>query len=494
MSEQNEERQPLLTNHFSSTSYPTLDPEHDSISSKTPELNNWVEADTIPETATIGRNLTWTSAYMLTISRIVGSGIFATPGSIYQSVGSVGLVLVIWIVGAAMSFCGLAISLELVCMLPRSGGDKVYLEYIYRRPKFLASTIVAMQAVLLGVTASNCIVFGQYVLFAFKVEPTAFTQRILAVGLLTVTTILHGCLLKTGIWIQNTLGWVKIGLMAFMAILGVAAVLRPDSVQRSTKHSLSWESLFKDSNWEWVTLSTALFKVYYSFDGFSNVNNVMNEVKDPVKTLKSMAPAALLTVTIFYLMLNVAYFIVVPLEEIKSSGQLIAGLFFEKIFGKGVAATLLPILVATCAAGNVMVATFSKARVNQEVARQGFLPFANYLASSRPFNAPLGGLIVHYIPSVLVIVLPPHKDVYAFLLDVEGYPGAIFAVALALGTLWLRKSRPDLKRPFRAWGLAIWLRLLMSICLIVAPFIPPKNGRSDVKFWYGTYAVVGGGL
>ena len=136
----------------------------------------------------------------------------------------------------------------------------------------------------------------------------------------------------------------------------------------------------------------------------------------------------------------------------------------------------------------------SQARLNQEIARQGFLPFAKYLSSSYPFNAPLGGLIVHYIPSILVVTLPPQKDVYAFILDVEGYPAQFFAMAICIGTLWLRKSRPDLKRPFKAWKAAVWLRIALSTCLIVAPFVPPKDGKGDVGFWYATYAVVGGGL
>lgn len=120
-----------------------------------------VETNTLPQTATVGRNLTWISAYMLTIHRMIGSGIFATPGNIYKSVGSVGLALTVWIVGTLVAACGLAISLELGCMLPRSGGTKVYLEFMYRRPRFLASTMVAIQVVVLGSTARNCIVFGE---------------------------------------------------------------------------------------------------------------------------------------------------------------------------------------------------------------------------------------------------------------------------------------------------------------------------------------------
>lgn len=357
-----DEEDPLLDHEpFSTTSTEQSQPEPNLLGGhiKPVSSDRSIELEILPETATVGRNLTWTSAYMLTVSRIVGSGIFATPGNIYKSVGSIGLALSIWIVGVAIAACGLAVSMELGCMLPRSGGHKVYLEFMYRRPRFLASTLVAVQAVVLGFTASNCIVFGEYVLVALHMDVTAFGQRTLAVGLLTAITIVHGCFLKTGIWVQNALAWVKIGLMGFIAILGIVALFLPRTSSKENAERLSLPRLFEGSNWDLVALSTAIFKVSYSFAGYDNVNNVLNEVKNPIRTLKTMAPAALLTVAVFYLMINVAYFIVVPLEEINHSGELIAALFFEKILGAGVGSTVLSVLVAVSAAGNVMVVTFA---------------------------------------------------------------------------------------------------------------------------------------
>lgn len=367
--------EPLLS---SSTSYRQYETAHTQSSSRDaeslpvleippsalrhPEVHRSVEYDTQPEDVTFGRNVSWMSAYILIISRVVGSGIFATPGVIFKSVGSVGLSLILWVVGSGIAACGLAISLELGCMLPRSGGEKVYLEFMYRRPRFLASTIVAVQAVLLGFTASNAIVFGQYTLFALHIEPTAFSQRLLAVGMLTVITFIHGCFLKTGILIQNALGWVKILVMGSMVFAGLATFLfhtAPPSNSAPTVNLLSWDEIWRDSNWRWGVVSTAIFKVSYSYAGLGNVNNVMNEVKDPVRTLKTVGPAALLTICIFYLLLNLAYFMVMPLDEIRESGELIAALFFQKLFGESVGRTILPLLIAISAFGNVMVVTFT---------------------------------------------------------------------------------------------------------------------------------------
>lgn len=327
-----------------------------------------VEDEVIPETAVLGRNLGWSSAYILIISRVIGSGIFATPGAIVRSVGSIGLSLVLWVAGALFAWFGLAITLEYGCMLPRSGGDKVYLEFTYRRPRYLATTLIAVQSVMLGFTASNCIVFAEYVLFARGKESTLFEMKLLAVGLLASICTMHACFLKTGIWIQNFLGWIKIALVVLMIFTSLFAVFfRPREDARMLPHqtqpSFHSQGIWEGSVWNWGIVSTAFFKVWYSFQGLQNVNNVLNEVKNPVKTLKSAASAALLSACVLYLLINVAYFLVVPLDEIKSSGELIAGLFFERIFGARTGRVLLPLAVATSAAGNVMVVTFSHVRV-----------------------------------------------------------------------------------------------------------------------------------
>lgn len=82
----------------------------------------------------------------------MGTGIFSTPSSITGSVGSVGAALLLWVLGLALSFAGLCVWLELGCMFPRSGGEKVYLEAAYQRPRLLATIVFSTQAILLGFT------------------------------------------------------------------------------------------------------------------------------------------------------------------------------------------------------------------------------------------------------------------------------------------------------------------------------------------------------
>lgn len=131
--------------------------------------------------------------------------------------------------------------------------------------------------------------------------------------------------------------------------------------------------------------------------------------------------------------------------------------------------------------------------MNQEIARQGILPYSHLLSSSRPFNSPLGGLMLHFVPSFLVITLPP-RNVYSFTLEVEGWPGQFFALATAIGLIWLRWKRPELKRPFKAFLPAVWLRALLSIALISAPLIPKAGVTWKRHLETTAYAFVGLGL
>ena len=86
----------------------------------------------------------------------------------------------------------------------------------------------------------------------------------------------------------------------------------------------------------------------------------------------------------------------------------------------------------------------------------------------------MGALIVHYVMSALVICLPA-GNVYSLILNVEGYPAQLFALASSFGLIWLRFKRPDLRRPYKAWLSAVGIRSALSIALLIAPFMPRKD-------------------
>lgn len=94
------------------------------------------------------------SASFLIFNRMVGTGIFATPSGILALSGSVGLALFLWVAGSIIAAAGMAVYLEFGTGIPKNGGEKNYLEYVFKRPRFLATGLYTGYVVLLGRSAS----------------------------------------------------------------------------------------------------------------------------------------------------------------------------------------------------------------------------------------------------------------------------------------------------------------------------------------------------
>ena len=85
------------------------------------------------------RQIGLVSAIFLIFNRMIGTGIFATPSSIVASCGSIGLALFIWVAGLIIAAAGMAVYLEFGTALPRNGGEKNYLEHVFKKPRFLVT-------------------------------------------------------------------------------------------------------------------------------------------------------------------------------------------------------------------------------------------------------------------------------------------------------------------------------------------------------------------
>ncbi|KAL3481103.1 amino acid/polyamine transporter I [Aspergillus californicus] len=436
----------------------------------------------------LGRHLGVFSTIFLIVGRIIGTGIFSTPSSITSSAGSVGAALLLWVLGLLLAGSGLCVWLELGCMIPRSGGEKVYLEAVYRRPKLLITVIFAVQAVALGFTASGCIVFASNMALAAGKTASDWEERGIAIAVISCITLIHVFLPQWGIRGMNAIGVLKIVLLLFIVITGwVILSGRVSSVQDPYA---SFHNAFEGSATSSNLYATALFKVLNSFAGWSNAAYVLNEIRNPVKTLKIAAPAGLGICGILYVLANVAYYAAATPEEISNSGTTVASFFMGKVFGSA-AQQALSVLVAISAFGNVMTVTFAQSRVNQELAKEGVIPFPKFWASSWPFGSPSAGLLLHFIPSFIVIVAIPFGDAYDFIIDVEGYPGSIINFLVVAGLFYLRWSEPNLPRPFKVWWPVAIFFMAGQAFQVVAPFIRPPGGKGDTSLPYWLYPIVG---
>jgi amino acid transporter len=166
------------------------------------------------------------SAVFLIFNRMVGTGIFATPSEILSLSGSVGLSLMMWVCGMLIAFAGMFVYMEFGTGIPRNGGEKNYLEYVFRRPRFLVTGMYAAYVVLLGWAGSNSVIFGEYILNAANVEVNRWNQRGVGLACITSAFLIHGLALNWGLRLQNFLGIVKLLILILIIICGFVSIVR----------------------------------------------------------------------------------------------------------------------------------------------------------------------------------------------------------------------------------------------------------------------------
>ncbi|KAL6306037.1 amino acid transporter [Sparassis latifolia] len=427
-----------------------------------------------------------TSTAFLIFNRIIGTSIFATPSVILRASGSVGLLLVMWVLGAILAMCGTAVFIELGTGLPKNGGEKNYLEFIYRRPRFLVTCVYAMYAVFIGWETTSSVIFGEYGLHALNpsVSPAPAATRLAGVLCISLALVLHGTHPSWGIHVSNVLGVFKLLVLVVIIASGLAVLARVPGFELSDPpRNFEWDHMWEGTLTGGVSaFVTGLFTVVWSFTGYSNANYALSEIRDPVRTMKIAAPCAIIVTSVAYFLVNIAYFAVVDKKEVLGSGRIVAALFFGKIWGVR-AESALSAIVSMSALANVLAVLFTHGRVIQELGREGILPFSSFFASNKPFDAPLAGLFAQWFITCLLVVTVPPGDAYLFMLNMIAYPFALINAFVSAGLLFLHSpwkfsvhERYHWDPPFRTPTPVVLLFFLSNVFLVCAPLVPPAPG------------------
>lgn len=326
--------------------------------------------------------------------------------------GSVGLLLFMWVAGMLIALAGTAVFMEFGTAIPKNGGEKNYLEYVWRKPKFLTTGLYTGYVILLGWASGNSVVFGEYILHAANVEVDRWNQRGIGLACLTFAFLIHGLALKWGLRLQNLLGSIKIFIILIMVFSGWAALAGRVKLDKKPDN---FTNAFEGTTGSAYGVVTALYNVIWSYVGYSNANYALSETKNPVRTLKIAAPLAVGVIGVLYMLVNISYFAAVPKEEMLAAKRLVAASLFRNVMGP-TAERALSVFVALSALGNVLSVIFSQGRLVQELGREGILPFSKFWASNRPLNAPFPGLLWHWLICAITILAPPPGDAYNFIL------------------------------------------------------------------------------
>ncbi|KAI8659820.1 hypothetical protein NCS56_01200000 [Fusarium sp. Ph1] len=447
----------------------------------------------------LGYNVGWVTVIFLNVNMMIGTGIFSTPASILNRTGSVGLALIYWVIGFVMAAAGICVYLELAGYFPnRSGSEVVYLEQQYPRPKHFFPITFAVQSVLLNFGSSNAIVLARYAWRMTFKEPTEWQVRGVAIAAYSLAIIFAVANNKWSLWASNFIGALKLLTLLFISITGL--VVLGGHVKSIPNPTANFHNAFEGATPNGNDLASALVSIVFSYAGYSNAFNVVNEIKNPIPTLKKSTSVALLVVVVLYIFCNIAYFAVVPKDEFKEASEIAASIFFTKLFGESrAAANVLNFMVLLSAFGNLLAVLIGNSRMIREIGRQGVLPFTEFWVSTKPFGTPLGPCLLNFAVTIIMIIAPPAGDAFAFVVSLQTYPSALFNFAMAIGVFVLRRRR---KRSglgygeFKAWDVMVIFWTVVQVFVLAMPWWPPKGGpyAGDVSFWYATYCVVGIGI
>jgi basic amino acid/polyamine antiporter, APA family len=368
----------------------------------------------------------------VTIGNTIGAGILRTPGVIAGQLHTVWPYLAVWVVGALYAALGANALAELATLVPRSGGQYVF---VRRGLGDYAGFVVGWSDWIstCGTTAAVAIVIGEYAVTLF---PGMRREQVIALVVVGVFTLIQWLGIRSGSAVQNLTSIVKaLSLLVFIAAcfwFGTRDPIAP------TAFSLVGEtSLF-------VAFILALQSVIYTYDGWSAAIYFTEEVKDHGRNIPRAMLSGVVTVTIIYVLLNLAFLAVVSLPTIAGT-NFAAGVVVDRLFGttgQHLLRGLVILILLSAVSANVLMAP----RVVYAMAKDGL-----FWRGAREVNrggTPDVALLISSLIAAAFIVSGRVEDVIAML--------AFFFVAnytLSFATLFvLRRREPDAPRPYRAWG------------------------------------------
>ncbi len=374
-------------------------------------------------------------ACLLVIGSIIGSGIFLTPSNIARTVHRVDWLLLVWVAGGILSFCGALTYAELGAALPRAGGIYVYLREAYGPlPAFLYGWC-AFFVTQSGSIATLAAAFSIYL--GYLIPISHLKAKVFSAILIAVLTFLNCLGVRLGAWVQNILTLIKIG-----SLLGISLVLFY-SARGSLHH------FHPDQNhaapFSLSAFGIAMIAVLWAYEGWHLLTYTAGEVKNPQKNITRGLIFGTSAVIILYLTVNLAYLYVLPFDRIAGSSRVASDSMEAAIGPWGGTLIALAILISVCGALNSNV--LAGPRVYFAMARQKL--FFTQLARVHPrFQVPVVSILTQGAWAIFLTLVGSFDRLFSYVIFVAWGFYALGGAAV----LVLRWKRPELHRPYKTWG------------------------------------------
>ena len=450
------------------------------------------------------------SATAIVMGSMIGSGIFIVSADMSRTLGSPALLIAAWLVTAAMTIIGALSYGELAAMMPKAGGQYVYLReslgplwgFLYGWTLFLVIQTGTIAAVGVG--------FGKFLgVFVPGVSTKTWiwhvgsgniglnTANLVAIAVITLLTFTNTLGVKLGAAVQNVFTSAKIIALAAVVLVGVLA---KNAVAMAANFGTGWHNFWAGSALTALhpvqvgaSGPTALVGVLtvvavvqvgslFSADAWNNVTFTAGEIRNPKRNLPLSLALGTGVVLLLYVLCNFVYLSALPLAGDPSAATLagrgiqyaaedrVATAVMEAVFG-GIGAKLMAgaILISTFGCVNGML--LAGARVYYAMSRDGLF-FKGVGKLSPKSNTPVNSLWVQWAWTCLLCL----SGSYGQLLDYVVFAVLVFYILTIAGLFVLRRTRPNAARPYKAFGYpvlpAVYIAMAAWICVVLLRYKP----------------------
>ncbi len=401
----------------------------------------------------------------VTVGGTIGTGILRKPGPIAAVIGDPVMIMLVWVAVSIYAFLGVLCAIELGVSMPEAGSW-----YVYARRAF-GKFFGFFTGISNWLGTVSALAFGAYtvseymVLLAPAMEPYI---RLLAIGLLVILILFHLTGTRSAGKSQEIMSFLKaLGLMAFVLVCFTFGGNVDYEALALTAEKVERPALF-------LGVITALQAIFYTFDGWHTASYFSEENVDPVKSLPRSMIYGILVIIAIYLLVNAAILYVIPVDILAGS-KLAASDAIRYIFGDG-SARVVTFFLMISILGLMNAQVMFSPRVIFSMSRDGLFPrFAQRVNAS---GVPSLGMAFTVSLSVLLILMG--KEVAGILSDIAVFFFVISYISGFSSLIRLRRTEPELARPFKVPGYPFvpYLLVVCSVLFLIGAVI--QDQRSSV--------------
>jgi APA family basic amino acid/polyamine antiporter len=430
-------------------------------------------------------------ATMIVAGSMIGSGIFIVSADITRNVGSAGWLVAVWLLTGFMTLTAALSYGELSAMFPKAGGQYVYLKESYNPLLGFLYGWSFFSVIQTGTIAAVGVAFSKFAGYFFpSLEMTdanilmqvgflkIYPAQILSIATIILLTYINTKGVQGGKMIQSTFTITK--LASLFGLIGFGFLLASKASIWNANWANAWEmkTIASDNSTAPIfgvailgAIAASMVGSIFSSDAWNNVTFIAGEIKNPKRNIGLSLFLGTLIVTVIYISANLMYLSVLPLNEIANApADRVAVAASNVIFGNiGTYVIAVMIMISTFGCNNGLI--LAGARVYYTMAQDGL--FFKKAGTLNKHAVPAWALWAQCIVAGLLCLSGRYGD----LLDMVSFIVVIFYILTIIGIFILRKKRPELERPYKAFGYPFLpaIYILMGTCFCVLLIIYKPN-------------------